>query len=129
LFGVGIQHSLSHYLPHLPMDLAVGGMYQTFTLGDDKLIDTKAFHGEVTASKKLGMFLQPYVGVGYDTFSMEANYDQTVGGGSTSVNVKFDDENSFHGTAGILLGFPIVKIHAQIDTAAETGAAVGIRFG
>ena len=131
LFGVGLQHNLSHYIKHvLPVDLAVGGMYQTFTLGNDKLIDTKAFHGEITASRKLVMWLQPYVGVGYDTFSMEANYDQNVGGGATQKkNVKFDNENAFHGTLGVLLGFPLVKLHAQVDTAAETGAAIGLRFG
>lgn len=127
LFGVGLQHSLSRYLKHLPVDLSVGGMYQTFSLGDDKLIDTKAFHGEITASKKLGMWVQPYVGVGYDTFKMEANYTQT--GVAQSTTVEFDNENSFHGTAGVLLGFPLIKLHAQVDTAAETGVALGLRFG
>ena len=130
LFGIGVQHSISRYLKQLPVDLAVGGMYQTFTLGDNKLIDTKVFHGEVTASRKLAMWIQPYVGIGFDTFSMEANYDQTVsGGGTTKYNVKFDNENAFHGTLGVLLGFPLVKLHAQVDTAAETGAALGLRFG
>ena len=119
LFGVGVQHSLSRYIKKsLPFDLAVGGMYQTFTLGKNKLIDTKAFHGEVTASKKLGMWVQPYVGLGFDTFSMEVNYDQTLsGGGTQSTNVKFDNQNSFHGTAGLLLGFPVVKLSAQVDAA------------
>ena len=131
LFGVGLQHSLSNHIKKaLPVDLAVGAMYQTFTLGDDKLIDTKAFHGEVTASKKLGMWVQPYVGVGYDTFSMEVNYDQDVAGGGTQrTNVTFDNQNSFHGTAGVLLGFPFVKLLAQVDAAKETGAAIGLRFG
>jgi hypothetical protein len=129
LFGVGVQHSLSRYIKGLPFDLAAGGMYQTFELGKNKLIDTKAFHGEVTASRKVLLWVQPYVGVGYDTFSMDVNYDQTVGGTNQSYKVKFDDQNSFHGTAGVLLGFPLVKIHAQVDTAKETGAAVGLRFG
>jgi hypothetical protein len=129
LLGFGLQHSLNHYLKNLPVDLAVGGMYQTFDLGDDDLIETNAFHGEITASKKLAMWVQPYVGVGYDTFSMKVNYDQTVGGSTQTYKVNFDDQNSFHGTAGILLGFPMVKIHAQVDTAKESGAAVGLRFG
>jgi len=129
LFGIGVQHSLSHYLKGLPFDVAAGGMYQTLKLGDNDLIDTKAFHGEVTASRKLGIWVQPYVGVGFDTFSMEVNYDQAVGGTSQKNNVKFDNENSFHGTLGVLLGFPMVKLHAQVDTAKETGAAIGLRFG
>ncbi len=128
LFGVGLQHSISRYLSSpLPVDLAIGGMYQTFKLGDNDLIDTKAMHVEVTASKKFGLFFQPYAAIGYDTFSMDVNYDQA--GGSQNVKVEFDDENSAHFTAGLLLGFPMVKLHAQVDSAAETGAAIGLRFG
>ena len=129
LLGIGVQHSLNRYIKGLPFDVAAGGMYQTFKLGANDLIDTQAMHGEITASKKFGLFFQPYVGAGYDTFKMEVNYDQTVGGTSQAYNVKFDDENAFHGTVGLLLGFPMVKLHAQVDTGAETGAAVGLRFG
>jgi len=128
--GIGLQHSLNRYLKGLPVDLAAGGMYQTFSLGKDKLIDTKAMHFEVTASRKLALWVQPYAGVGYDTFSMEANYtpDASVAS-SVPTNVKFDDENGFHGTLGVMFGFPLVKLHAQVDQAKETGAAVGLRFG
>ncbi len=129
LFGLGLQHSLSHWLPMVPCDLAVGGMYQTFTIGKDKLLDTKAFHAEVTASKHMLKYVQPYAGLGYDTFSMDVNYDQSTGGGTVSTHVKMDDQNSFHGNVGLLLDFPVVKLNAQVDAAKETGAAVGIRFG
>jgi len=75
-------------------------------------------------------FVQPYAGLGYDTFSMDVNYDQNVGGGQTvSEHVKFDNQNSVHASLGLLLDFPVVKLNAQVDAAKETGAAVGIRFG
>jgi hypothetical protein len=130
LLGIGAQHSINHYLPHLPVNVAVGGMYQTFQLGSDKLIDTKAMHVDVTASKKFAMFFQPYVGVGYDTFQMKANYTQDLGSGQKAdVHVKFNDENSAHLTAGLLVGLPVVKLSAEFDSGAETGASVGLRFG
>jgi hypothetical protein len=128
-FGLGVQHSLNRYIKGLPCDLAAGGMYQTFKLGDNDLVDTKAIHFEVTASRKVAMFVQPYAAVGFDTFSMEANYDQEINGTTVGTNVKFDDENSFHGTLGVQLGFPFVKLNAQVDQAKETGAAIGLRFG
>lgn len=128
VFGVGLQHSLKRYLPELPVDLALGAMYQKFHVGDDDLIKTNSFHGEVMASKSFGV-LQPYVGVGFDTFTMEVNYDQDVGGTTESVNVQMDDENSAHLTGGMLLAFPLVKLNAQIDSGARTGASIGLRFG
>src|SRR5262249_19596818 len=128
VFGVGLQHSLKHYLPELPVDLAVGAMYQKFHVGDDDLIKTNAFHGEAMASKSFGV-LQPYVRVGFDTSTMEVNSDQDVGGTTESINVKMDDENSAHLTGGVLLAFPIVKLNAQIDSGARTGASIGLRFG
>jgi hypothetical protein len=131
LFGIGVQHSVSRYFTTpLPVDLAVGGMYQTFKLGKGDLVDTHAFHAEVMASRKVVPWLQPYAALGFDTFSMEVNYDQNLaGGGTQKTNIKFDNENSAHFTAGVLLGFPLVKLHAQFDAAAETGVAVGLRFG
>ncbi len=130
LLGIGAQHSLNHYLPKLPVNLAVGGMYQTFQLGKDKLIDTKAVHVDVMASKKLAMIFQPYVGVGYDTFQMKANYTHDLGGGqSVDEHIKFNDENSAHFTAGLLVGLPIVKLSAEFDSGAETGVSLGARFG
>lgn len=130
LLGLGVQHSINHFMPHLPVDLAVGGMYQTFQLGSNKLIDTKAVHVDVMASKKFALFFQPYVGVGYDTFKMNANYTQDLGGAQKAdVHVKFNDENSAHLTAGLLIGLPIVKLSAEFDSGAETGASVGLRFG
>lgn len=127
--GIGLQHSLSRYIKGLPFDLAAGGMWQKFNLGENDLIQTNAFHAEVTASKKMALWVQPYAGLGFDTFSMEVNYDQTVGSGTQKYNVKFDNQNSVHATAGVLLGFPLVKLHAQVDAAKEVGAAVGLRFG
>ena len=131
VLGIGVQHSISRYLPNpLPVDLAIGGMYQTFKLGKNDLIDTRATHFEVTASKKLGLFFQPYAAVGYDTFKMDVNYDQNQsGGGPQSVKVSFDNQNNAHFTAGLQVGLPMVKLNAQVDHAAETGVAVGLRFG
>jgi hypothetical protein len=130
LLGFGVQHNVSHYMEESPLDVSIGGMYQTFQLGDDKLIDTKTWHAELTASRNLLPWLQPYLAFGYDALKMEVNYDQNVsGGGTEKTNVKFDDENGAHLTAGVLLGLPTIKLHAQIDVGSRIGAAAGVRFG
>ena len=40
-----------------------------------------------------------------------------------------DDENSVHFTGGVLFGLPMLKLHAEFDTGAKTGMAVGLSFG
>ena len=74
--GYGAQHSISQYFPGLPLDLAAGFFAQKIDLGKD-LIKTDAFLVNVTGSKRYGL-LEPYVGVGYDTFNMDVKYQSTT---------------------------------------------------
>jgi len=127
LFGVGAQHSLSRYLPALPVNLAAGVFYQTLQLGDDDLIDTHSLQFAVTASRAFG-FAEPYFTLGYDSFHMEVNYQNASAGGEKT-NVEFDSQNDAHVTGGVLLGMPAVKLFAELNIAAQTGVALGLRFG
>lgn len=79
LFGIGGQPSVSRYLKFLPADVAPGAFYQTFKLGDG-LLDTKALHVDVTASRPFGRLIavEPYVSVGYYTFSMDVSYKDST---------------------------------------------------
>ncbi|HEY3215156.1 MAG TPA: DUF6588 family protein [Candidatus Eisenbacteria bacterium] len=125
LFGFGAQHSISQYFPGLPVDLAAGVFYQSFRIDDD-LVDTKALHVDVTGSRSLGM-LQPYVGVGFDRFDMEAEYDDSNSG--QKIRVDFDTESDAHLTLGALLHLPVVKLHGELNVASTNGAAIGLSFG
>lgn len=126
LFGIGAQHSISQYMPSMPIDIAAGFFYQTFKVGDG-LLDSKALHLNVTGSKSFGL-LQPYVGVGYDTFKMDVDYTSTSNPGE-HVSVSMDDKNSAHFTVGAQASLAIVKLHAEFNAAANTGAAIGLSFG
>jgi len=126
--GLGAQHSLSQYLTGLPIDLAVGAMWQNFTIGED-IVDATAMAFNVTGSKKFGMAvsLEPYVGLGLDSFTMDAEYTTTST--DETLNVEFDRENDFHFTIGTGINFPGVKLHGEFNVAAATGFAGGIGFG
>lgn len=126
LFGIGGQHSISQYMPSLPVDVAAGVFYQTFKIGDG-LLDTKALHLDVTGSKSFGL-IQPYVAIGYDTFKMDVDYNSTSNPGE-HVSVSMDDKNSAHFTVGAQASLAIVKLHAEFNAAANTGAAIGLSFG
>ncbi|MCC7143803.1 MAG: hypothetical protein IT349_17025 [Candidatus Eisenbacteria bacterium] len=128
LLGLGAQHSITQYIPDLPVDLAVGGFYQTFNLGDD-LLETKALHLDVTGSKHFGL-LQPYVGVGYDSFEMDLVYELTDGIETVDeISVDFEKETNLHGTVGLLANLPVVKAHIEFNLAAANTVALGLSFG
>jgi hypothetical protein len=128
LFGIGAQHSISRYLPKLPVNLAAGLMYQTLTLGDDKLIDTKGLHFDITASRRFNL-LEPYASLGYDTFSMKAKYESKTASPGEKITVDFDRENSAHLALGLQFRLPFVRLHGEFIAAAQTGAALGLDFG
>ncbi len=129
LMGFGAQHSLSQYFPGLPADVALGAFYQTFKLGDG-LVDTKALHVDVTASKRYGgvFKLQPYVSVGYDTFSMDVSYKSTTNPGD-NIAISMDKESNVHLAAGAQLSLAFLQFHAEVFKAANSGASIGLSLG
>lgn len=128
LFGIGAQHSISQYFKDLPVDVAAGLMYQKFKLGTDTVkADALAFN--VTGSKAFGgaVSFEPYLGLGYDSLKMEAEYENSSL--SETLNVDFDRQNDFHLSVGAGLNFPVIRLHAEFTKAAETGFAGGVSFG
>ena len=128
LLGLGVQHSISQYFGEFPpADVAIGFFYQTFSIGDD-LVDSKMTQFNVTGSKKFGV-LQPYLGLGIDSFDMDANYQSDLDDVDADVEVDFDRETNLHFTTGLQLDLTYFTAHAEFNAAAETGFAVGIGFG
>jgi hypothetical protein len=128
LFGIGGQHSITRYFPGLPLDLAFGGMWQRFTIGKNDLVKANALAFNVTGSRKFGAVinLEPYVGVGVDSFELEAEYDI---GQDERLQVKLDRENDLHLTVGGNVNLPVVKANVEFNVAAETSVAGGLSFG
>ncbi len=129
LFGIGGQHSISQYLPGLPVDVAAGIMYQKFEIGDE-LVKSSATTFNVTGSKMFGavVTVEPYVGLSIDRFGMDAEYtsvDDVIG----DIKLEFENRTDPRITLGANLNLPGVKLNAEILNAAETGYSVGLSFG
>jgi hypothetical protein len=129
VFGIGGQHSVSRYLKFLPADVAVGALYQTFKLGDG-LLDTKALHVDVTASRRFGKMIsvEPYVSVGYDTFSMDVSYKDSADP-TNNISLTMKKQTNAHLAAGAQLSLVVAKLQAEVFSAANTGASIGLSFG
>jgi len=126
LFGIGVQHSISQYVPTMPFDLAIGGFYQNFEIGED-LLDSTGLHLNATASKRFSL-LEPYIGIGYDQYDLTVRYDSEEFDGD-EIEVEFDTESNFHFTAGSQLHLGPVHLHGEYNAAAETSFAVGLGVG
>ena len=129
LLGIGAQHSISQYFKQIPADVALGVFYQTFKLGDG-LLDTKAMHFDVTASRLFGkrFTIEPYVSVGYDTFKMDVSYKDSTDP-TNNISLSMDNQSNAHLAAGAQLSLVIAKLQAEVFSAANTGASIGLSFG
>lgn len=134
LFGIGLKHSISQYLPPgIPVDLSAGFFWQSFGLGEnkegDKLISSKAFSIGVQASKKVAMFFEPYTGVSYDTHSMSVSYESEATGSKKAIDIDFEKDSSLHLTLGLALELPVMKAFAEYNIAGMNSFVLGVGFG
>ena len=128
LQGYGLRHSISQYLPGLPVDIAAGIMYQRFKLGDD-LIDATAFSFGAQASMSFPLVfavVEPYAGLSMDTFQMDVEYDDEDG---DPVSVEFDSRSTAHLTLGLHAQVTVVSLYGEYNIAEQSGFAVGMGFG
>ena len=128
LQGYGLRHSISQYLPGLPVDIAAGIMYQRFKLGDD-LIDATAFSFGAQASMSFPLVfavVEPYAGLSMDTFQMDVEYDDEDG---DPVSVEFDSRSTAHLTLGLHAQVTVVSLYGEYNLAEQSGFAFGMGFG
>lgn len=126
LLGLGARHSISQYLP-LPVSLAAGAMWQTFSVGDD-FIDANAFTLGVQASKRVSFF-EPFAGLSYDRFSMDVSYESTAAGSTQAIDLEFDPENAVRLTLGLAAHFLIGHAYGSYSVSDENNFSFGIALG
>ena len=125
LFGVGIRHSLTQYFD-APIDMAIGGMWQSFSMGND-FVDSNAFTFGVQGSKRFAL-LEPYAGVAWDRFQMDMTFDSEVTGGEPE-KVEFDASDTFRLTLGLGLNYKIGHAFAEYNVASTNSFAFGLTLG
>ena len=128
LFGLGLRHNISQYLPGSPVDLAAGVFYQSLAVGD--VFDAHTMNLSLQASTSLSL-LRIYGGLQYETSSMSVHYTYT-GPGSTPasvVNLDMTGENHVRGTAGLGLDLVVVHLNTDVSIGRVTSISAGLGFG
>ena len=126
LWGVGLRHSISQYLPSVPVDLAVGVFYQSYNAGD--LIDFKGYTIGVQASKSFSI-LTVYGGLSSESSTLKLHYTSTDPIVPGTVDVSLDGANKFRFTGGLSLSIGFAKIFADANFGSVTCFSGGIGFG
>jgi hypothetical protein len=125
LFGWGIRHSLSQYMPLLPfVDIAVGYYSQSFKVGS--VVDATATFISLQGSVSKSL-LVVYGGVGMESSTLKIAYEPEKGGDKIRFDLK--GGNKMRMTLGAGLNFPGVKIHADYNIATLSTIGLGVAFG
>ncbi len=128
LFGIGVRHSISQYIPLCPIDIAAGFFYQSIDVGDG-LIKFTTSHIGVQVSRGLGPVLL-YGGIGLDNSNAKVEYEYNDDSDHYAISLDIDGDNGVQMTAG--LGFNLLILHLNIDatfgvrTAYSAGAYIGL---
>ena len=132
-FGFGVRHSISQYIPLIPVDLAVQFLYNKLTVSN--LIDANsiAFNGEV--SKTFGM-LTAYGGLQYESTKFDLSY--TLEGDPTSadpslrqtreIKASIDGKNNFRVILGASVKLALVVLNVDYNLSSQSILTGGLSF-
>ncbi|MCF7858508.1 MAG: hypothetical protein K9N07_04175 [Candidatus Cloacimonetes bacterium] len=135
-WGVGLKHSVSQYIPLIPIDIALQAAYQNLYVGD--ILTFTNLNANVEVSKKLLMWTL-YTGVGYDQTKVKADYAYTlktlnqaneIEESEEQIKFEVDGENDVRATFGIRYSLLLLKIFADytISKYPVFNAGIGISF-
>ncbi len=131
MFGIGVAHSISQYIPLIPIDAAAQLMYNKFEISN--LFNVKNIAFNVHASKTLGIFT-PYVGLQYENTTVDVSY--TIKGEPNSgdpelrqdkkITTTIDGENHFRATIGASLQLAVIVLNADYSLSTQPILTTGL---
>jgi len=125
LFGLGVRHSVSQYLPMVPLDLAGGILYNTFSVGS--LITFKSVAIGVQGSKSFAI-ATVYGGLQWEHSTLTLSYTPTEAG-IPPISVDMTGANTVRATLGGALSLAFFKIFADVNVGSVTVYSGGVGFG
>lgn len=133
LFGLGLKHSISQYIPFCPVDLAVQAFYNK--LSADNLFSSKHFAVNGQVSKTFGL-VTAYGALQYE--SSKVNFDYSIKGDPTSANPLLQSDrnvtadvtgdNTMRLTVGGTLSLGFFLVNADYSVGSQSAASAGITF-
>ncbi len=125
--GYGLQHSISQYIPLMPVDISLGFFKQDLDIGDDFLSLDALSYG-IQASKSFSV-LTLYGAIAMESTSMNVSYTFKGEGIEEEISLEMDTDNQFRMTVGAQLKLAILILHGDFSLSKYNTASVGIALG
>ncbi|RPI76151.1 MAG: hypothetical protein EHM47_00635 [Ignavibacteriales bacterium] len=130
MFGIGVKHSISRYIPLIPVDVAVQFLYNNLEITGVMDITAIAFNAH--ASRSFGLFTL-YGGLQYESSTFDLEYEFTNPSNLPSVqpgNVKvsIDGDNNFRGTLGGSVKLAVIALNIDYSLGAQSVLSGGLTF-
>lgn len=122
LYGWGLRHSISQYIPLCPVDIAAGFFHQKFSVGS--YVDATALFYGIQVSKQFSVLIL-YAGVGGEKSTLNLDYEFE----DTNISFDMDGENKTRMTIGTGLDFKYVKFYLDFNLAPQNVISGSIGFG
>ena len=130
LFGIAIRHSISQYIPLVPVDIAVQLGFQSFSLTDTSggdIMKASTFAANIEVSKTLAI-LTLYGGLQMESSSVDLKYTYNPGQNlqPIPVSVSMKGKNKFRALIGFNLGMGPLVINADYSIGSINAVTAGI---
>lgn len=123
MFGIGVKHSISRYIPLSPVDLSVQFLYNNLEITD--LMELTAIAFNAHASKSFGL-VSVYGGLQYESSTFDLTY--TNRDTNEKIAVSIDGDNNFRGTVGAALKLAIVVLNVDFGLGSQSVVSGGLSF-
>ncbi len=130
LFGIAVRHSISQYIPLVPIDIAVQLGFQNLSVTDTSggdLMKASTFAANLEISKTF-LMLTLYGGLQVESSSVDVSYTYNPGQSLPSVPVSFSlkGKNKFRALAGLSFSLGPVLINGDYSFGSMSAATLGI---
>lgn len=133
LSGISVRHSLSQYIPLLPVNIAVQGTWQSLSLSGNeapnagKIVDASGWALNAHASKDIPVLpVTVYGGVQYESFGVDVDYTFSTNGDTSTITYEQDAANKVRALAGITLSLALFRINVDYALSSNNTVSAGV---
>jgi Family of unknown function (DUF6588) len=133
MFGIGLKHNISRYIPLSPVDISVQFLYNSLKITG--VMDITAYAFNAHASKSFGL-LTVYGGLQYESSTFDLDYTFTdpgnTGQSSTTsgqeIKVSIDGDNNFRATVGTSVKLAVIVLNVDYSLGVQSVLCGGLTF-